>query len=93
MKDNPNDYVLSFSQLKSFYENVEGIENIDTYAQNYTDDLEGLANTIHKLYPYIKTKSLKNRSTRIEKKLRLIVEQNSLKKTDASETNKLSNTQ
>ena len=69
MEENPNEYILNFTQLTSFYENTIGANDVIKVALNYTDDLMGLAETLRKLYPYLSGNSVKNRTTRLEKKL------------------------
>lgn len=69
MEETPDDYTLNFIQFKSFLENTMGAHDVTSVAQNYTNDLEGLLLTIRKLYPKIADRGMKNRLTRIEKKL------------------------
>ncbi|PSN49076.1 hypothetical protein C0J52_16021 [Blattella germanica] len=69
MEENPSEYVINFTQLSSFYENAIGSHDIAKLALTYTQDLQGLAETLRKLYPHLNGNSLKNRTTRLEKKL------------------------
>ena len=69
MEENPSDYVLNFIQLTSFFENTIGSTDIINIALNYTSDLQGLAETLRKVHPYLTGNSLKNRTTRLEKKI------------------------
>ena len=69
MEENPNEYILNVTQLTSFYENTIGANDVIKVALNYTDDLMGLAETLRNLYPYFSGNSVKNRTTRLEKKL------------------------
>ncbi|PSN29838.1 hypothetical protein C0J52_28486 [Blattella germanica] len=68
MEENPSEYVINFTQLSSFYENAIGSHDIAKLALTYTQDLQGLAETLRKLYPHLNGNSLKNRTTRLEKK-------------------------
>lgn len=69
MESSPADYVLDFVQLKSFFENTWGATDILHVAKDYTNNIERLIETLRKLYPHYKDRSIKNRSSRIEKKL------------------------
>lgn len=69
VESSPNDYVLNFLQLKSFYENAVGTTDILDVAKSHTHDIEGLIDTLHKLYPHFKSQNMKNKTTRILNKL------------------------
>ncbi|KAJ4429321.1 hypothetical protein ANN_26325 [Periplaneta americana] len=69
VESSPNDYVLNFLQLKSFYENSEGTTDTLDVAKSHTHDIEGLIDTLHKLYPHFKSQNMKNKTTRILTKL------------------------
>ncbi|KAJ4444777.1 hypothetical protein ANN_06574 [Periplaneta americana] len=69
VESSPNDYVLNFLQLKSFYENAVGTTDILDVAKSHTHDIEGLIDTLHKLYPHFKSQNMKNKTTRILTKL------------------------
>ena len=64
-EENPNEYILNFTQLTSFYENTIGANDVIKVALNYTDDLMGLAETLRKLYPYLSGNSVTTRTTRL----------------------------
>ena len=70
MESSPSNYILNFSQLKGLFENCVGAIDYLEIALTYTSDIEGLIETLRKLYPYYKHRSIKNRSSRIEKRLR-----------------------
>lgn len=75
LETDPSLIPLSYIQLQSFFENTLGVKDVLAIAFNYTDDIEGLANALQKLYPYYTDKSIKNRSSRIVKKLLKFVNQ------------------
>lgn len=69
LEDDPSLFPLSYLQLQSFFENTIGVNDVTAIAINYTHDIEKLATSLQSLYPYFTDKSIKNRSTRIVKKL------------------------
>lgn len=64
----PNLFILSFEQFKDFIENTHGSPNPINIALNYTSDLKSLIQMMDTLYP-LSPKNIKNRLTRIKKKL------------------------
>lgn len=76
IESEPNSFSLSYLQLVSFFENTIGESDIISVALNYTKDLRGLTETLKKLHPFHTDKGIKNRSTRIEKKLLAAISQN-----------------
>lgn len=69
MEDNPSQYVVNYSTLKCFIENSFGNSDPLSEARRFTDDIPGLLQTLTEIYPNITDKSLKNRCTRLKKKL------------------------
>lgn len=70
IEENPQNYALSFDQLKDFLENTPGHKNILSLAQEYTSDIPQLITTLNRLYKNLYNNKLKNRVTRILKKLK-----------------------
>lgn len=69
MEENPTQYICSYSALKCFIENSFGNKDVLTEAKRFTADVPGLLQTLLELHPHINNKSLKNRFTRIRKRL------------------------
>lgn len=64
----PGKFTLTYEQFNSFIENALGSSSPMNIAKEYTTDLKGLVGMIKSLYPSAE-KKLKNRLTRIRKKL------------------------
>lgn len=62
-------YVLNYEQFKDFIAKAAGNKNIALLASIYTNDIAGLTKTLRELYPHFKERAIKNRITRIIKKL------------------------
>lgn len=87
IESSPSNYTLNFIQLKGLFENCVGSVDYAQIALSYTNDIEGLVETLHSLYPYYNHRSIKNRSSRIEKKLRSVISKHGNKTiTDTSES-------
>lgn len=69
VESSPNEFVLNFLQLKSFIENTIGTADVSSVAKSHTSDINGLVDTLHKLYPHFTNQSIKNKITRIINKL------------------------
>ena len=69
LESQPEKFALNFLQLQSFFENTIGINDISTIALQHTTNLEFLVETLRLLHPHFTDRGIKNRSTRIEKKL------------------------
>ncbi|PSN53561.1 hypothetical protein C0J52_09195 [Blattella germanica] len=66
MESSPSNYILNFTQLKGLFENCVGAIDYQEIAPSYTSDIEGLIETLRKLYPYYKHTSIKSRRSGIE---------------------------
>lgn len=62
-------YVLTHTQLVDLFENLPGSEPI-SLIKSYTEDLPALLDMLHKIYPLLAQKSIKNRNTRLQKKIK-----------------------
>nr|CAI5822669.1 unnamed protein product [Callosobruchus analis] len=60
---------LNSDQFKSLLENTHGTKDITNIIKDYTDDIKGLIEMILLVDPHITDKTLKNRCTRLRKKL------------------------
>lgn len=63
-------YVLNLQQLEDFLENVSGSPDPLSVAQYYTNDTTELLRLLHDIYPKTDNRCLKNRLTRIQKKIK-----------------------
>ncbi|XP_053988267.1 uncharacterized protein LOC128881344 isoform X1 [Hylaeus volcanicus] len=61
--------MLNFNQFKSFIEKATGSPNTKEIASEYTEDAEVLATFMKELYPHLTERCIKNRFTRITRKL------------------------
>ena len=69
--DNDNNhYVLNFIQFCDFMTNVSGNSDPLSVSKDYTNDIRGLLNMLYDLYPTLDNRSMKNRFTRIQKRLK-----------------------
>ncbi|XP_054006593.1 uncharacterized protein LOC128891237 [Hylaeus anthracinus] len=66
----PNTYVLDYINFNSILRETIGNPNHLEIAKKYTDDIKGLSNMLHDIYPSLTHRSVKNRLSRIIKKLR-----------------------
>nr|CAH7723180.1 unnamed protein product [Callosobruchus chinensis] len=69
MDRNPGSLVINCDQLKSILENAHGNQNIIETVKEHTENIKGLIETILLIYPNITDRALKNRCTRLRKKL------------------------
>nr|CAH7735449.1 unnamed protein product [Callosobruchus chinensis] len=60
---------LNCHQLKSLLENTHGVQDILGIVNEYTTDIKSLIETLLLVYPHITDRTLKNRCTRLRKKL------------------------
>ncbi|KAJ8672458.1 hypothetical protein QAD02_003717 [Eretmocerus hayati] len=70
LKNSKTQYILSYDQFEKFLSDSWGITNAQEIAEQYTEDTEALIQMIEAVYPHLKTKALKNRCTRIKKKIK-----------------------
>lgn len=68
-KATPKDFTLSADHIISFLENSFGSSNPLHEAQQFTKDVEGLLNDLQQIYPCLIERSIKNRLTRLSKKI------------------------
>ena len=66
----PNNFILNFQQLTSFFEDSFGSSDPLSIAHTYTKDVPALLKMIHNIYPYLQHRSIKSRCTRLQKKIR-----------------------
>ncbi|XP_056635463.1 uncharacterized protein LOC130444390 [Diorhabda sublineata] len=69
-KNNPSNLTLSEIQLTAFLENSHGSSDPLNDALEFTTNIQGLLNDLSLLYAETKERSLKNRLTRLQKKLK-----------------------
>lgn len=69
MEENPTQFSIKYPALKCFIENSFGNADPLREARRFTNDIPGLLQTLTEIYPNITEKSLKNRCTRLKKKL------------------------
>lgn len=67
LESNPT---ISFEVLSDFLENASGHSDPVSLAKTYTEDITELLESISTIYPYLSHRSIKNRCTRIKKKIR-----------------------
>lgn len=68
---NSDKYALNYDQLQDFIENAQGHKDIAALANEYTTDTDQLIKTLDKLYKILQNSKIKNRFTRIIKKLQI----------------------
>lgn len=69
MESQPSSFVLNFQQLVDYFENIHGSPDVIGITQLYSSDLNGVLDTLTKIYPYLEHRTLKARCTRVKKKL------------------------
>lgn len=72
MLNNPENFPLNFVQLCSFLEKSHGSSKVLEIAREYIEDTNSITALLHQIYPHLKQSSIKNRITRIIKKLQQI---------------------
>lgn len=70
MEENPTQFTVNYPTLKCIIENSFGKSDPLCEARRLTDDIPGLLQTLTEIYPHITDKSIKNRCTRLKKKLK-----------------------
>lgn len=65
----PQKFIMNYMQFKSFMENVKGNPNVPEVAFAYTNDIQTLSNMIKTICTKLTDRRIKNRCTRITKKL------------------------
>nr|CAI5855214.1 unnamed protein product [Callosobruchus analis] len=76
--------LLSLDQLKSLLENVHGSKEVINIVSSYTTDYKALIEMLILIYPHVSDKTLKNRCTRLRKKLENYVDSNKEALSDTS---------
>lgn len=61
----PKDYEFNFLQLKSFIENTYGTNNIGELISSFTNDSNTFSKKLKSLYPFLTSRRVKNRFSRI----------------------------
>jgi len=56
---------LSLNQLKDFFENSQGCSDLENLCTEHQTNPENIIENISNIYPIVKTKSIKNRLTRL----------------------------
>nr|CAI5845356.1 unnamed protein product [Callosobruchus analis] len=69
MESSKSSFVVNSNQLKSLLENVHGSKDPIAIANEYTRDIKGLIEAPVSVYPHIQDRTVKNRCTRLRKKL------------------------
>ncbi|KAK9872730.1 hypothetical protein WA026_019511 [Henosepilachna vigintioctopunctata] len=69
LQDSDTRFVLNFNQISSFLRNSFGFSDPISIGQEYANDISGLLNMLSIICPYCAQRSLKNRFTRIQKKI------------------------
>ncbi|CAH2020498.1 unnamed protein product, partial [Acanthoscelides obtectus] len=67
--------VLNIDQLTSLLENVHGAKDAITVVNNYTSDFRALIEMLLLIYPHLTNRTIKNRCTRLRKKLEHHIDQ------------------
>lgn len=70
LEKNPKHYILNFEQLTDFLENVHGSPDALSISKNYTNDTDELLNMLEGIYPLLNHRSIKNRITRLGKRIK-----------------------
>lgn len=65
IENNPNDFVLTYENLKKYITESKGCRNIRELTQKYTNDVNLMIDMLRKLYPELKQSSIKSRFTKI----------------------------
>lgn len=71
IENSEQNFILNFEQLSSFLENSFGSADPLSIAQDYTHDIPSLLTMLKSIYPHCKHRALKNRLTRMQKKMKL----------------------
>ncbi|KAG5892997.1 hypothetical protein JTB14_037190 [Gonioctena quinquepunctata] len=69
-EDQSQQYVLTYEELKNFFENIHGSVDPLSVAKSYTSDITGLLNLLHKIYPLLTERKIKTRCTKVQNKIR-----------------------
>lgn len=84
MSDKPEEFPLNFVQLCNFLERTQGSPNALEISKEYTENTNNLIDLLHQIYPNLKQSSIKNRITRIIKKLQVSTTSNMESESDTT---------
>lgn len=73
--ESPLELTISYKNFKSFIENCRGNNDPLTEARRYTNDMKSLLDTIKYVYTKLNDRTLRNRFTRISKKIKKQLEE------------------
>lgn len=62
-------FLLTFEEITDFLSNVKGNQDPLSVARNYTNNIPELLDILRRIYPFFTHRSIKNRCTRIRKKI------------------------
>lgn len=68
--ENPNNFILPIDNFIAFLENTFGGSDPYTEALRFTSDIKTLLENIYTLYPFLQERAIKNRFTRLHKKIK-----------------------
>lgn len=60
---------ITFQTLADFLDNARGTSDLSSLALTYTDNISNLLDSIRNIYPYLTHRTIKNRCTRITKRI------------------------
>lgn len=70
MEESPDNYPLTYENLKMFLENAFGSSDPLSEARRYSSDIPGIIKTLYNIYPTLDDPKIKNRITRLRKRLK-----------------------
>ncbi|KAL3287188.1 hypothetical protein HHI36_001665 [Cryptolaemus montrouzieri] len=70
IKDKQTTYPLTGTDFIAFLESAFGKSDVITEARRYTEDISGLTEMLYDIYPHLNERALKNRFSRLIKKLK-----------------------
>ncbi|KAL3287064.1 hypothetical protein HHI36_001553 [Cryptolaemus montrouzieri] len=68
--ETPHVFILSIDNFVAFIENTDGSSDPYQEAKKFTNYIESLLSNMHTIYPFLKQRSIKNRITRLYKKIK-----------------------
>lgn len=69
LKENEISTDLNFEQITDFIENAYGCKDPLSLAQQYTENIPGVVQLLEDIQPYLTSRNMKNRCTRLRKKI------------------------
>lgn len=70
-------FKITYQQLLDFFENVTGTTDLIGLIQEYTDDIPHFLNLLYTIYPKLTSRTMKQRCTKIQKKIKTLIGINS----------------